>query len=402
VPRRQIALRALPASVLLLAAACTGQTAADAGTSSPSAAVSTSPIASTSPASVLRIAVIEDLSVEDTIGRVTPAFQGVRLAISRAAVAEDLPIPVQLVAHDIEPGGSTLEEIAQDVAADPAVVGAIVMPFTEEPDVIGRAFDQAGIPTLSLSTLGTALSEQGWTTWRRAVANQAEQAAALASFVGSLKSSSRGVCVVGDRSVAANGITVRVARALGDLVGLESSTAADGTGAAALAQRISEAGCGVVVWGGYSTAAVQLRLALDVAGLSDVVLVGSDALKDDDYVDAAGQAGEGTIVSCPCADLNTSGSINAQRFVQDFQTKYGTPPRVYAAEGVDVGRMFLAALRSGARTREEVATYFGRLGEFDGLAGTYVFESNGELSGTSAAVRFYRDEGGRWVQLQGP
>ena len=84
-PRRQIALRALPASVLLLAAACTGQTAADAGTSSPSAAVSTSPIASTSPASVLRIAVIEDLSVEDTIGRVTPAFQGVRLAISRAA-----------------------------------------------------------------------------------------------------------------------------------------------------------------------------------------------------------------------------------------------------------------------------------------------------------------------------
>ena len=114
------------------------------------------------------------------------------------------------------------------------------------------------------------------------------------------------------------------------------------------------------------------------ARLGGVRFAGMDAMKTDGYLVTA-DGGEGTIVVCPCVDLTTSTGSEDGRFVHDYQSEYGSPPGVYAAEGWDAGGMLVEAFGAGAVDRAEVARAIGSMATFDGLANTYRFDPGGGL-----------------------
>jgi len=348
----------------------------------------------------VKVAFLEDLGVQGSLHRVVPAFQGAKLAFDAAALAGDLPVDVELVGEDTGGDPARAEGIARDLAEDPGFVGVIGGPFLEEASSVGAILDGAGLPTVSLSTLSVGLSGKGWSTWFRAVANQVEQAGALAERIAGMPRARRGVCLIGDGRVGSSSLLRTMTPALKGKVSLKLTVPPENAGSPVVAAAVERAGCGVVFWGGLSTEAALLRLRLTDAGLEEAVLVGADGTKDQEYLDEAGPAGEGTIVSCPCVDLSTSTELPAQRFIQDYQSDFGSPPGVYAAEGWDVARMFVAAFRSGATDRSGVARWFRGLDRFEGLANTYAFRPDGELAPSAAVVRFYRDEGGRWIPLR--
>jgi len=60
------------------------------------------------------------------------------------------------------------------------------------------------------------------------------------------------------------------------------------------------------------------------------------------------------------------------------------------------------AFRAGAASVEAVLAMLGGTETYRGLAGTYVFQPDGELTRSSAPVRLYRDEGRRWIPLRSP
>jgi branched-chain amino acid transport system substrate-binding protein len=161
--------------------------------------------------------------------------------------------------------------------------------------------------------------------------------------------------------------------------------------------QVRDTGCGTVVWAGSATAAASLRVAMSQAGLGAVHLVGSDAAKTDTYLTIAGPAGDGTVVSCPCADLSTSTALRAQVFVHDYQSEFGTPPAAFAAEGWDAGRMLVGAMIGGGTSRAGVRNAIDATDHYAGLANDYVFGTNGELVGGSAHVALWVDRGQRWA-----
>lgn len=356
--------------------------------------------ASPTPKAPVKLAFIEDLSVEGASHRVVPAFQGARLALDAASLAGELPVEVELVALDTGGDPARAISLANEVAGDPGYVGVIVGPFLGGQGPIGEVLDRAGLPVVSLSTLDPGISENGWEVWFRAVADQTEQGSALARVIGEMPRARRGVCLAGDGGIGSEALLRSVERAIASDVALRATVTPENAGSAPFAAAVRRAGCGVVLWGGFSTEAALIRIRMTSAGLGSVTLVGGDGTKDEEYLTATGRSGEGTIVSCPCVDLSTSTDLAAQRFIQDYQAEYGSPPGVYAAEGWDVARMFVAAFRSGAGDRAEVAQSVGGLGGFEGLANTYVFQADGELAPGSAVVHLYRDEGGRWIPLE--
>jgi branched-chain amino acid transport system substrate-binding protein len=375
--------------LVALVAACTSS---EAGSPAPTGSQA-------SPLTRLKIAFIEDLTPDGAPGRTVPAFQGAKLALDNAAVAGELPVQVQLVGLDTEGNVLTAASVAREVAADPSYVGAIGAPFLAGQVTIGRILDRAGVPMITLSALGPDLSKNGWRNWRRAVASQTEQGIALAVYVDRLPDSDRGVCLLGDGSEESSGLLRAVARSLSAAIALRTKVVPSAAGPPQAVDAVSRAGCGVVVWGGFSDEGALIRRRLVETGHRGVRFVGGDGLRDQTFLSIARGTGAGTVVACSCADLTTATDLPAQRFIQDYQSEFGLPPATYAVEAFDVARMILGAIHGGATTRADVLLRLRDIRQFDGLANVYRFGADGELTPGSARVRLYRDEGGRWVGM---
>jgi ABC-type branched-subunit amino acid transport system substrate-binding protein len=356
------------------------------------------------PVVILKIAFLQDLSSEEAAVRSAPAFQGAKLAFDTAALGDGLPVSVELISVDTGGDAATAAAAAREILSDPAFVGAIGAPsLTErEQSAAGDLLDRGGLPTLTLSPLGPNLSSRGWTAWRRTVADVTLEGRAIAAFVDSVPSPRRGACVLGDGSSGSKSLLGAVAASTTSDVVVRWHTDATETGSLRVAQAVSRARCGTVVWGGSSTVGGLVRRALHEAGARRISFVGGDAMKDPVYLAVAGRAGLGTVAACPCADLSTATDFASQRFIQDYQADFGVPPGAFAAEAWDAAGIFVRAFRAGGASADAVRAILWGTETYRGLANTYAFQPDGELTRSSAPIRLYRDEGGRWIPLRSP
>jgi ABC-type branched-subunit amino acid transport system substrate-binding protein len=360
----------------------------------PTTAPPTSPAGAVLPD--LQIAFVEDLAPDGAAQRVAPAFQGARLAVDAAALRGAVEAGVRVVPFDTGGTPAGVAAVAEQIAADPTIVATIVAPQLTGQIALGDRLNAAAVPTISLSTLGPDLPEQGWTDWRRAVPDIGREAAALVSALREVTGSSR-TCLLSDGSPASVALIHAVAGALRRRPALRLGLAGTVPDDPSVVAAVRRAACRSIVWGGTPTGGALLRVALVENGLRAMRLVGGESLKDASYITTAGPRGRGTIAVCPCADLSTSTDLRAQRFIQDYQSAFGVPPGPFAAEAWDVARMILDAISSGATTRASVATALAGTRTYTGLARDYAFARNGALEDQAGGVRVYRDEGVRWV-----
>lgn len=383
VTRRGHAL--LLAVVLLALAACTDPGAQAAGDGSPS------------PPTVLKIAYLENLAPEGAFERVVPAFYGAKLALDQALASGDLPVEVEVVPQDIGDPARMADVLAED-AADPTYVGAMVSPFWSEPRAVGERVSAAGIATFSLSTVNPDAASS-WRSWYAAVAPLQEQAAKVADWLAASKGARDGVCVGTDGAGYGEEFTREVGRMSSVDVVDRSTIPSMEAMPVSVMRGIRASGCGAMVYGGFGSDAGVIRIELDAAGLSDVHLVGSDAIQDHTFLELTGASGDGTVSSCSCVDLGASPSLSGQQFIHDYQSEYGTAPASYAVEGWDVARMFASVIRAGARTRSSVADAIAARDSFDGLVHPYVFTGSGALAPSARTVVLSEANGGRWLSV---
>ena len=399
-------IRAIAASVLVLAAACGGEggggTPATTGrprsTRSASAGAVDPTRGGTQGDLTLRLAYVGDYALEEAPALVAPGYQGASLAAEQATEAGGLPADVEVVSYSTDGDSDKALEVAGELAADPQVVGVVIAPYTAESPAVGAVLQAAGLPQISLSSLDPSSARNGWSDWRRAVALAGAQARALAAFARGLPAAREGICLAGDGSGLAAVVGRAAGRQLEGIIGARITVPPGDASAARAATAVRRAGCGVVLWTGYGARGAALRLQLSTSG-RPVQMLATDAAKTEAYLTETGREGDGTVVSCGCVDLTTSTRLDAQRFINAFQFDIGALPGPYAVEGWDAGNRFIDAVRRGAITRGEVATALEDDRGFVGLAGTYAFRGDGELDASSAAIRFYRAEGGRWIGL---
>jgi branched-chain amino acid transport system substrate-binding protein len=319
------------------------------------------------PDAPVRIAFIQDLSAPDADEHVQPALQAAELAVAMRTPAG---AAVELVPFDVaeEP------EAVMEIAADDTFVAAIVGPGAE-----ATALAEAGVPTISVSTAGP---EPASGPWRRLVAS----IDVLADVMADELQGARPCAVSEDPAPDA------LAAELAERIAGASAAMEPGE----VPAFVDEQACDVVAWTGSADPAAELSHLLPPG----IELVGGDRLLDPDFADDAAAGAGGTRSMCACRDVSTSTDPAVLRFIQDYQSEFGTAPGAYAVEAWDAAGAVLDALSRGS-SRDAVADAVGTSRHLEGLGVTYTFGTTGALEDPESGVNVRELSGGRWAPVEG-
>ncbi|HYJ61872.1 MAG TPA: hypothetical protein VE032_10460 [Actinomycetota bacterium] len=282
-----------------------------------------------------------------------------RAIVAPSALAAQLGLRqggVRAILVDIR--GDPSAPVLAALVGDPAVIGAIVAPFTRLDAEAWTTLGAAGLPVLNLSQI--APTEE---VTRSFVPDLGATTAALVAAVGS------DACVEhGGGTWAATFADALLDAGPPGWVGVEGAEDCDGA-----------------VWGGPAAEAPS-------AGPTMVL---TDQARTASYLRRAGPADGATPGgTCGCVDPGSLADPSLQGFVNAYQEETGLEPGPYGAEAYDAAHLLVAAWRTGGDRAGVLAALQERSG-YTGVAGTYRWDVRGVL--TSPAPRIYRAIGFRWV-----
>jgi substrate-binding family protein len=317
----------------------------------------------------------------------SPALAGLELAAHEAGGVEIEPVNVGLHLDEVT---ASLRELGDDRG----VVAAVIAPWTAPPDGAIELLAAEGVPIVTLSW-AWGPPREGNGLWLSFVADRAREAVILLSGA-DVASGGAAPCLGGDDHVTSRALVAtseQLGEAAGDpgirMVGIVRTGRA--ATAEAVAARIRDSGCQVLVWiGGADVAASLLSSVPDRPAI-----VGTSRMKTDEGLEIASEAQVSTV--CACADVSLSIDLTSQRFVHDLQAESGAPPGPFAVEAFDAGRLLIGLLEGENSTRERVARDLEELTRFSGLVERYGFETDGSRAPEPLPAGMWRAAGSRWL-----
>ena len=264
---------------------------------------------------------------------------------------------------------------ARSLVADKKILGIVGPPFSGESQAADPIFEEAGIPTITPSATNISLSTKGWKTFHRAVASDAAQGPAAATYIKDTMKATK-VYVADDQSAYGAGLSDGVKTTLGNLVVGSDKTEGDGkaTDFSGLVQKVIGSKATVLFYGGYYANAGIIRKQLTAGGWTGT-MVGGDGMNDPGLAKAAGNAAAaGTILTCPCSPSSKAGGS----FVADYKAKWNQDAGTYSDVAFDAANIFLAGIDAGNLTTAKMNAYLSTV-DYKGIANEYKFTSVGEL-----------------------
>ncbi len=315
---------------------------------------------------------------------------GAKLAVDQFNEKND-DCKVTLKEYDSAGDPNQATGLATQAIGDDAVIGVVGPAFSGESETAGPIFAEGGLATITASATNPALSENGWDTFHRVVGSDASQGPAAAAYIRDVLSSDA-VYVVDDATAYGAGLGEIVVEDLGkDAVAGTDTVQAGQTDFSATVTGIRSSNADTVFFGGYYPEAGLLVRQMRDAGL-DATFVGPDGVRDQAFVDAAGDAAEGAILTCPCLPPEES-----QEFADAYEKAYGSPASTYSAEAYDAANVMLEGIIDGNTDRESLLEW---INDYDGAGITkdISFDESGEPENVS--VWAYKVENGEIVADQ--
>jgi branched-chain amino acid transport system substrate-binding protein len=319
---------------------------------------------------------------------------GAKLAVDEYNKA-NASCQVTLKLFDSEGSEDKAPAVATQVISDASVIGVVGPAFSGETDATGDAFNEAGLPTISASATRPSLADQGWKTFHRILGNDASQGPSAGNYIKNTLKATK-VFVIDDSSAYGTGLADEVKKVAGSAAGTDR-VQADGqqTDFSATVTKVKSSGADAVFYGGYYQNAGLLVKQLREAGVTAKFVAG-DGVKDEGFVKAAGNAAaEGAILTCPC---NPPNKVEGT-FFQDYKTATGKEPGTYSAEAFDAANVFLAGVKAGKATRDDMNAFIGSY-DAKGITKQVKFDSKGEIEKSNIVVWAYIVKSGKIVEDQ--
>jgi branched-chain amino acid transport system substrate-binding protein len=296
---------------------------------------------------------------------------GVKLAVDQHNKANP-GCQVTVKPFDTEGDPQKATQVVPQLINDPSVAGLIGPTFSGETKAVGQTLNDAGLVAVTASATNATLTQRGWKTFFRGLANDDVQGPSVAKYLTGT-SGFKKVCVIQDNSDYGTGLAKSVTGALG--------TAADSACAAqikagdrdfsATVAKVSAESPDAVFYAGYYAEAAPLVQQLKQGGVNATFVAG-DGSNDEHFVQLAGDSSKGSILSCPCGQGPAS-------FVSAYQALNNQAPGVYSVEGYDLATILLKGIDSGKTSRADLVKY---VRDYDGygLARHYKWDADGELA----------------------
>lgn len=298
---------------------------------------------------------------------------GIQLAVDKHNAANP-GCQVQLKTFDTEGDPQRATAIAPQIVDDAFTIGLIGPAFSGETKATGSVFDQAGLVSATASATNVTLSENGWRTFFRGLANDGEQGPSVANYLKNNLGHQK-VCVVDDSTEYGLGLAQAVRDTLGPVAdsGCNISVKKGDKDFSAAVTQVNGAAPDSVFFSGYYAEAAPFVQQLRDGGVT-AAFVSADGTKDPEFVKQAGGSSKDAILSCPCGPATGA-------FADEYTQKFGQEPGTYSTEGYDLGTIMLKGIDSGAITRPQLLE-FVRNYQGQGVARQYQWTPNGELTTT--------------------
>ena len=314
---------------------------------------------------------------------------------------------VELVVEDDLCSGEGGTAVANKFVADPTIVAVVGNMCSSSSIPASDIYEKAHYTMVSPSSTAVAFGTRGLAAANRVCWSDAIQGPAAAAFVYT-KLGARKMATIHDGSPYGEGLvneTAKAFKALGGTVVAQEAVAVGDTDMRPVLTKISVAKPDIIYFGGFVAEGAFLASQRADVGMKDVIFMGADGIRADDYIKAAGATAEGTYASA--ADLATAGP-GLSAFLVKYQATYGEkPPAPFHAHAYDAVSVILDAIYASAVQGPDGTLWIGRkaLNEavratsgYQGLSGVISCDSAGNCGRGTVAVS--KVENGKFVPVQ--
>lgn len=314
---------------------------------------------------------------------------GVELAIEQANAAGDLDFTLEFDSADDQASADASPPAARKLIGDDSVVAVVGPAFSGASAAAGDLYGKANLLAVTPSATLPDLTDQGFPTFYRAVADDNAQGPPDAKYL---------VNTVGAKSIYLIDDTtdygVGLAKAFKeetDKLGVElagedsapqsSTCVAGATGSTSqypgVASKAKSSGADTVFYAGYYCDFGLLAKALRNAGFEGQLMSG-DGSYDGGFVEGAGvKNAVGTLLSCQCSDI--ASNPKGVQFVKDYKAKFGVAPGAYSAEAFDVANAIIDVMKGlDEITRDSIVKAFPSV-DYQGLTKRIAFNETHNL-----------------------
>ncbi|MFI9510961.1 branched-chain amino acid ABC transporter substrate-binding protein [Nocardia sp. NPDC052566] len=286
---------------------------------------------------------------------------------------------ITLKSFDTEGDPQKATSVIPQVVSDSKVIGLIGPAFSGETKATGKVLSDAGLVSVTASATNATLTQNGWTSFFRGLANDDVQGPSVAKYLVN-SAGYKKVCVVEDNSDYGTGLAKSIKEGLGSAADAScaASIKAGDKDFSATVTKIKSANADAVFYAGYYAEGAPLASQLKSGGVKSV-FVGPDGVNDPQFIKQAGSAAKGATLTCPCGPA-------PEKFAKDYLALNGQPSGVYSVEAYDLATILAKGIDGGKVARPALLD-FVRGYDGDGLARHYKWSPNGEL--TNALIWIY-------------
>jgi len=332
---------------------------------------------------------------------------------AQAHYGKDNENGARMAVEDLNAKGVTIggkkvkfELVAEDDAADPkqgtaaaqklcdAKVNAVVGHLNSGTTIpASKIYNDCGIPHITPSATNPKLTQNGYKTTFRMLANDNALGAGLALHAANNLKLKK-VAIIDDRSAYGQGVAEvfkKTAMAQGIQIVDEQYTTDKATDFMAILTSIKSKGPDGVFFGGMDPQAGPMLRQMEQLGMSNVKYFGGDGICTDKIVELSG--GAKTLANVVCAEGGASlGKMpGGNAWKARYDAKYPKQFQVYSPYTYDATMVFANAMQKAGSADPKVYMPFLAKEDYQGVTAKIGFESDGELKNPSMTMYQYKD-----------
>ncbi len=314
---------------------------------------------------------------------------GARMAIDEINAAGGLKVgettyKLELVAEDdkADPKEGTL---AAQKVVDAGVVAVVGHLNSGTSIPASKIYSDASITQISPSATNPKLTEQGFKTTFRVVANDNQQGSVLANYAAS-EMKAKTIAIIDDRTAYGQGladVVDKVAKEKGLKVVAREFTTDKATDFNAILTKVRAAKPDVVMYGGMDATAAPMAKQMKQLGIKAPMLAG-DGVCSPEFIKLAGDAAP--LLTCSMAGEAVEKLAKGADFVAKYKAKFNTDVQIYSPYSYDATYVLAEALKRAGKPDRAAVTAAVPATSYSGVTGQIAFDGKGDIKGGAISM----------------
>jgi branched-chain amino acid transport system substrate-binding protein len=255
-----------------------------------------------------------------------------------------------------------------------------------------KIYADANMTQISPSATNPKLTEQGFKTTFRVVANDNQQGGVLANYAAT-EMKAKTIAIIDDRTAYGQGladVVEKVSKEKGVKVVAREFTNDKATDFNAILTKIRAAKPDVVMYGGMDATAGPMAKQMKQLGIKAPMLAG-DGVCSPEFIKLAGDAA--SVLTCSMAGEAVEKLAKGEEFKQKYKAKFNAEVQVYSPYSYDAVYVIAEAIKRAGKADRASITAAMPATNYTGLTGTIAFDEKGDIK--NGAISMFKVKEGK-------